>query len=935
MCIVGARRKFTHLMDCRTSVLFYFCPFSINNNNKPCTVAFSNSAMEYQNNIPNYLSQNSLLAPSSFLSQNITELREKFDPIRSNISAQLNFIANFVSDDIIDSLMPSDLGLELQSEVVVNAMASDERASHVTQETVQFVDEDAGQQQGEYYINNSIFEADQTPAVTLGEYLRRPVKIYTYSWSESETVGIKATITPWQSFFNNKYIASKLANYAFLRCDLKIKVLVNASPFYYGAFMINYQPLPNFSPDTIGAGASTKYFIPESQRPHIWVYPQNSSGGEMTLPFFWPKNWLSVQKNQDFLDIGELNLIDYTGLQSANGATGSGCTIQIFAWAENVELSGPSLGLSLQSEVGLISKPASAVAKFARSLSAVPVIGKFARASDIGATAIAKIAGLFGWTNMPVIQPCTSVRPAPFSQLATTEIGYPKERLTLDPKNELAVDPSIVGLPSVDELSLNYLLTKESYLTQFTWSTLTATDTILFTSLVTPELQDFEAVSGATLLQQPVMAWASYYFNNWRGDIIFRFKVICSQYHKGRLRISWDPAGTTTSNITNIANSSAAIQTVVLDIGKDSDVEFRVPYNQALPWLVMVQDRGISTGFSLSPSPTFTYNPNNHNGTLSTTVLTDLSAPIATSSIQVMVFVRGADNLEVANPGFSQRQLLSPAIDGFQIQGDNAPIESSTPLTTGKDSRVAPDRYLLNFGERVTSLRPLLHRMHFIFSIFEDTNGVYQSIIYHWLFRLPPTFGYDAYGIHQAKGLITTGTNFPFNWCSINPLGYYLPGFIGYRGSINYTLNRAGTETLTPTMHITRRVLNTGAKASVNNNISGTTSLDAPRSSFLGFPTGNAGFALTNQHTNAGLEVSFPFYSPYKFESTCAQSGTWASFNGQPLVDAFEVMYSDSIENSVGKQSNFYAGTGHDFNVLFFLNAPSYLIFNSVPNAAT
>ena len=30
-------------------------------------------------------------------------------------------------------------------------------------------------------------------------------------------------------------------------------------------------------------------------------------------------------------------------------------------------------------------------------------------------------------------------------------------------------------------------------------------------------------------------------FESWRGDMIYHFKVVCSQYHRGRLVFMWDP----------------------------------------------------------------------------------------------------------------------------------------------------------------------------------------------------------------------------------------------------------------------------------------------------------------------------------------------------------------------------------------------------------
>jgi len=137
--------------------------------------------------------------------------------------------------------------------------------------------------------------------------------------------------------------------------------VLNASPFYYGSMRASYQPLPNFKASTIVAGTvggfTNTEFIPYSQQPGVWLKPQHSEGAELTLPFFYPRSFLKAQLAQDFTDMGTLRMIIYNVLQSANGVTGQGVTVQVYAWAENVTLAGPSVVLSMQGDGrnGLVS----------------------------------------------------------------------------------------------------------------------------------------------------------------------------------------------------------------------------------------------------------------------------------------------------------------------------------------------------------------------------------------------------------------------------------------------------------------------------------------------------------------------------------------------------------------------------------------------------
>jgi len=691
--------------------------------------------------------------------------------------------------------------------------------------------------------------------------------------------------------------------------------------------LFNYQPLPAFTPSTIaGSAVAQQTWIEQSQRPHIWIYPQNSAGGEMTLPFFWPKHWLNTQVNQEFLDMGQLNLIDYTGLVSANGTTGAPVTIQIYAWAENVQLSGPSVGLALQGDeygTGIVSAPASAIANIAGRLATAPIIGKFARATQIGASAIAGIAKLFGWTNVPVIADVQPFRPTAFSQLATTSIGYPKEKLTLDPKNEVSVDPSIIGLPAKDELELSYLFQKESYLTTAVWNTSDAPNTVKFTSLVTPEMYSTESITSGIYVHDTPMSWASLWFASWRGDIIFRFRVIASQYHKGRLIISWDPAGTTTSNLDNKTETTAVVSTTIMDLGECSEVEVRIPYNQALPFLECQQLRDTAhIPWALSAPGTYPYDSKKHNGFLTLRVLTELSAPVASSAVSIQVFVRGADNLEVANPGYANWQHFSPA--QFSLQG-----EDCSQVTMAQEGREDNARYLLNFGERVASLRPMLHRMANLMAVPYGTGvGTGIAFCYDSLNRTPPTPGYDPNGLFSAKGLIATSSNFPYNFVNYVPLTWYMQAFVAQRGAINWTLNNNATN-LASDVRISRVPVIGATPPSIRNyQATGSITSSSGAKAYNAYTQNmTGGGALTHQATNAGLEVSLPFYSIYKFVSTNARMATNPGALGIDQTDV--IVYNVVNQQNATTENNglreYFVGAGTDFNVFWFLNCPTHI----------
>jgi hypothetical protein len=811
--------------------------------------------------------------------------------------------------------------------------AGDSKVSETIQEIVQFLDENAGHETGFKSVMDSVTEADE--AITnadLSNYLARPVRIFTYTWNESDAIGTQNDIQPWRLFFQDAAIKRKLDNYAFIQCDLKIKVLVNASPFYYGATMMSYQPLPALTPSTIVNDTGTRYFIPYSQRPHAWIYPSANEGCEMTLPFFLNYNWLRVQTLTDFTNMGTLSFQNFTVLDSANGVTGAGVTVQVYAWAENVRVSGPSVSLSLQARdeyTGPVSSIASALAAAAGALGKVPIIGKYATATQMGMMGVANGARHLGFTNVPVISDVQPLRPSSNAPIATSEVSYPVEKLTLDPKNELSIDPGVAGLNSTDELSISHLVQKESYLTSTLWSTAQTTDTVLFRSAVTPYQFADDYLSNEKIYMTP-MCFVGQHFNGWRGDVIFRFRFVASPYHKGRVRISYDPAGRGGTNVVTSANSTSQIFTQLVDLGKDTDVEVRVPYQQALAWL---EDPG---GFGAEPwststSPTFNYNSNLHNGTIIMRVLTQLTAPVAISSIRVLVFVRGAENLEFANPG----HFTTESSNQYSYFAPQSQDEVVQKIVAGTLQSPASERYLVNYGEAVTSMRQILRRASMVdyqkITAATVTNTLAES---NRVFsRIPPTPGYDPFGTGLATPIVGVG-NKSYNWCFFHPIAYFQAAFIGYRGSTIWHFN---VDSPDPQGWIscTRRV------ASNTVNAVWTSTAVAPSSSTNSFASANAlrnlpgtaGMAFTNQQTQAGLSVSLPNYAQYKFQSTAPQRATaFGSDDGSRYDSALLNItgyYSPNVATNKGLWS--FAGIGTDYTCVFFLNVPTLYRYSGTP----
>ena len=146
-------------------------------------------------------------------------------------------------------------------------------------------------------IYDEVASSIYTEDYSLGEFLSRPTKIAHYTLTPGAPFA-GSTIYPWQLYMTNSRIAKKLDNYSYIQAKLHVKIIVNSTPFIYGSLAASYQPMFNFTP------FNETTTIEKTQRPTIWLDLSSSLGGEMTLPFFYFKNWLPLKESDDIRDMG-------------------------------------------------------------------------------------------------------------------------------------------------------------------------------------------------------------------------------------------------------------------------------------------------------------------------------------------------------------------------------------------------------------------------------------------------------------------------------------------------------------------------------------------------------------------------------------------------------------------------------------------------------
>lgn len=790
-------------------------------------------------------------------------------------------------------------------------------------------------------IYDSVVSDIFTQNYELGEFLRRPTKLAHYTVTPGAPFAA-ATVYPWHAFCDNAKIKKKLDNYAYMQATMKIKVIVNSTPFIFGRIGLSYQPLYEFTP----ISNDSNNYLCLSQRPTAWLDLASSTGGEMTLPFFYYKNWLQITDADELQKMGRVDIWQLVQAAIANAGITSTPSFTIYGWLEDVRLYGNTISLAVQSGEddypdGPVSSVATTVANIASTLSDIPIIGRFAKATSIGARAISSIASMFGFTNVPVVSDATPFKSMPFHGLASSEISNVVDKLTVDPKNELCIAPSTVGLPNTDELAIGNLVTHRAILTKQSWATTSATDTLLFAANITPTLSQTSVGTNQYLVKDTPLGMVARCFSNWRGDICIKVEVVKSPYHKGRLVINYDPVG----DIITTADNNNVVMTHIMDISESSSVVFRIPYMAPQNFLRV---RELATSdYAVGGATPATYDPDYHNGRFTVRVLNNLTAPLDTAAVTLLFSVYGCDNTEFSNPSDPQVYLgtstYHPSI--WSIQSGEEEVIEEEEITLGKSTQVNSKLYDISMGERILSMRTLLRRSNFVgyesFVVPVSTTVESSAKYSLTLPKYPQTYGYHSGGIHGAQEVNGAGADVNFNFVNSTTYAWLAACFVAQRGSMIWHFNsidskpvksmrvRRITETKTVTTRATLRSI-------VTDLFGGTYSASA-RNSLTSSGAAFSGISVINQHTQSGLSVLMPQYNKFRFVTANPANATYGSAVDDTINEKFVLEITVDANPTTTSNSGFerYASIGTDFNFFFFLNVPPRYFYIAPPAAAT
>ncbi|APG76696.1 hypothetical protein [Beihai picorna-like virus 61] len=749
----------------------------------------------------------------------------------------------------------------------------------------------------------------------MDNFFERPITLATITGTVGSQVNYVVDL--WDAITLNPTVRAKLRNYAYLKADVEVRIAVSGTPFHYGMLLVSYQPLAdnNSALNTIYGLIGTHRFQALSylsQAPGACVINvRENQPVNLTCKYvnvqpmirLFNKSPLIIPDTGSFNDtvgLGKLYINSINNIECAS-STPTNVSIYVYARLVNVELgTGTGTVVQVTTESGeMDERKVGPIEKFATRASAVstaiasfvPEIEPFAVASSLIFGSIGKVASLFGFSAPTMNNEPVRVRNDPFENGAHT-IGYHLDkRLTLDPKQELTIDPRVCGTDE-DDMVIANLCARETLLDTFAWD---VADAPLASSIwmapVNPAIvkRDVYAVGPVYIATPTALSFAATPFEWWRGTIDFRFQIVASQFHRGKLAVIFEP--NISQNVVIDTDLDLNKQFIkIIDIQETQDVTFSVEWAFPKAWArVLTSDLLGDLGtVGFLGDALFDY----ANGYIAVVPFTALQSPDG-SDVSVNVYISSQDmrfnyvtdrNLPTTRPVVESGEMTTSGTARMNLNDSTATLDHICEL---------------HFGEAPLSFRALLKR--FV--------AAYNR-------QVPSSFS-SEYLYYKDDALPAIYPDFSGSSGPINLFSYLRYAYLGVRGGVRH---RISIDNIDLYALEKLRVSNLSCDSVPTVRTYSTTTVDTVINSRLN------GTVAYMPDTNGGVQFEIPFYTNNLFGISFSKD-IFPSSNTN--VDAFAMRgFRLAVHNRLTSASEVNmihdVAAGEDFSFMRFQGAPCF-----------
>jgi len=556
---------------------------------------------------------------------------------------------------------------------------------------------------------------------SIPDFLSRYVIISQGTWQSSSTPGaVLVNMTfPKQLFNTGAYSVTqninKLDGFVGLKAKVRVRIEVNSQPFQAGMLLLHYLPYSEYmqSHTQWFATNTSTDLVASTGCPHVIMNLANTTSMEFCTPYISPYLFFNLPTGQ-----GSFGNVVISVLSPLSSSAASTASYTVWARFEDIDLRYPTdaplttnfaqIGteLSTMESRGTISSTVGAVGRAASAV--LPWVGLGWLSSPVaslasGAESVLKMLGF----SKPVVEaPVTRIKNSPTQYFFNHDGADTSHKLGLSAANALTQYSGWAGTDD-DEMRLDLICSKPCYMKSFVWNTTQIADASIFLQPVSPLwTQTPNAIvpnAYARTTSLPLCAKVASLFSVWRGTMVYRFHVVKTQFHSGRLRVSFRPYAYVDGP--TIQNMPAYAYTEEIDLSSGTDFTFEVPFVSVRPWM--------HTYYDLKTSLVSGDARNSATGTVQISVINPLvAAPTVSSSVDVVVFTYMKD-----------AQFAAPLRSPYAPYGipNVAQIGKARIVPSRPDSELVSERrevsllpYSSCMGEVIASLRQYSKRFSFV-----------------------------------------------------------------------------------------------------------------------------------------------------------------------------------------------------------------------------
>lgn len=648
----------------------------------------------------------------------------KYVNMKSTINKQFSY-GNYSFRDTIDVSFPLDTIQDDNSDYFACMDEPVTVTQHVTTEMF-----DEGASDSKVFTQAPRLSSYGPEYESIVDFMRKPMLVQQITWATGNAAN--AVINSANSMIGGFMVSvpswkHKLEGFTLCRGTAKLKLVLNATPFQAGMLLLHVIPGNALSATNLTMYNSS--LSSKVQQPGVQISCRDTAV-ELTIPFVNPFDWYNITTSandwgQWFVTVLSPLAVDASGPQTAD--------ITIYLSFEDFELAAPAC---IQAKLPKISgrkvskadeeaeavssgKPISNTLKtvsiVADAVKDVPFIGEFAGTVSWAADLASGVASFFGFSK-PLNNTTSMFTVGQSNRFQITSDGVENAiPLTIRSDNKLKILQDVTGRPE-DEMSFEFLKkveflalpsTSANTTYSLTWTTSNASGTALNPTrmVIAPGNLYYQSstTDGAHVSTWNIggpLYYLSQYFSHWRGSIRLRMKFVKTQFHTGRLQITFTP-GLTVNNIPTLSTSVLSLREIV-DISICDEIMFELPY--------------------LLDSPYATNTPNSavyQSGNLDVTVLNELRAPdTVAQSIEVLLFWSGGDDFEfnggsiTSNAYYSAYQAHSNISTLMPHVNPECNLGAIGDATRQVNSTIFAEQC---FGEKFTSVNQLLSRYYYFY----------------------------------------------------------------------------------------------------------------------------------------------------------------------------------------------------------------------------